>query len=200
MALVLIVFPFLHFCTWMLTTNAVDAYTDPLTRLTNRPGVEQYSQAMPFPSGAVAAVVIDIDDFKAVNDTYGHAVGDSVLVSIAAQLSIVATRHFGPDRSIVARTGGEEFAIIGDATGAADLAEAVRQAVHDNTQPQVTASVGVATAPIGATGGITALLRVADAAMYSAKRGGGDSVAQAPQPTGRSESRALRNPSPHPRY
>lgn len=122
----------------------------------------------------VAMLNIDLDDFKQVNDLYGHAVGDELLIGVANRLA-----EAGGPNSIAARFGGDEFAVL--LTGLDDLSEAERIAerVYQHliepmrllaaTVP-VGASIGVATADPTLTAGD--LLRCADVAMYSAKARG----------------------------
>ena len=122
-----------------------------------------------------AVVMVDIDHFKQVNDTYGHQVGDAVLVELAGRLS-AATREV----DLVARYGGEEFVLLlprTALTGAAKLAEKVRSAVaaepvrFDDRDLSVTVSCGVAAHPDhGAT--VRELVAASDAALYRAKAGG----------------------------
>jgi diguanylate cyclase (GGDEF)-like protein len=126
----------------------------------------------------LAVVVLDVDRFKAVNDTHGHAVGDVVLREIAARAA-AAVR--GGD--LVARVGGEEFALLlhgADLPGALELAERVRAAVASTPIPSgagplaVTASLGCAVLAPGEAA--EAVLARADARLYEAKRGGRDRV------------------------
>ena len=153
----------------------------------------------------MSMLIADLDHFKEVNDQYGHAVGDEVLIEVAARLRD-ATRV--PD--VVARYGGEEFVVLlpgTDAEGAAATAERIRAAVAGvpiatsalgpdghPLELRVTCSVGVATYPSDGTA-VAALLRNADAAMYTAKRGGRNRVeiaagqtAPAPRSRGRKPS------------
>jgi diguanylate cyclase (GGDEF)-like protein/PAS domain S-box-containing protein len=125
-------------------------------------------------SESVAVMFLDLDDFKKVNDSLGHAAGDSLLREVTARL-LSATR--GCDT--VARLGGDEFAILlsdvqvqGDATIVARRAlQSLAQPIDlDGTQVLVTASVGIALAISG--DGPDELLRNADVAMYSAKQNG----------------------------
>ncbi|MEP6978651.1 MAG: GGDEF domain-containing protein [Thermoleophilia bacterium] len=152
------------------------ALTDPLTGLGNhrhfherlRREVEKAER-----KGAPLTVcLLDIDDFKLVNDRWGHPVGDRVLAEIATQL-----RRDGE----AFRLGGDEFALLlaGHDVGAArEVAEAIRRRIetHDlDRAGSVTASAGLATFPEdGSTGG--ELIRLADSALYSAKDQGKNRV------------------------
>jgi diguanylate cyclase len=149
---------------------------DGLTRLANRTAfTEAVEQALAEKEAApeLAVLLIDLDDFKTVNDTLGHGVGDALLVNVADRLR-AAVR--APD--LVARLGGDEFAILlhaVTATGAGALAERllgdIAQPVHiDDHTLVVRASIGVA--PAGPADGLEGLLRNADIAMYEAKDGG----------------------------
>ena len=164
------------------------AHHDSLTRLLNRAAFEarlaDLIAASSAPDGArgrmpAALLFIDLDRFKAVNDSAGHAAGDSVLKAVAAML-LVQVR--GTDS--VARLGGDEFAVLLEDCKAADavfLAEKIRTAaeligVDEGGQRLcIGASVGVTVVP--ATGASVAdLLACADAACYAAKRAGRNSV------------------------
>ncbi|WP_354700024.1 hypothetical protein DSM112329_00285 [Paraconexibacter sp. AEG42_29] len=126
----------------------------------------------------VGLIVIDLDDFKAVNDTHGHPVGDQVLVEVAVSL-----RDAVRSTDTVVRWGGEEFAVVlphTDLRGAAVVAETVRAAVggtrvplRDGGELRVTASVGVAAAP-DCAGDPDGLYAIADQALYVAKQRGKD--------------------------
>ncbi|WP_406699983.1 diguanylate cyclase [Singulisphaera sp. Ch08] len=123
----------------------------------------------------LSLVMIDVDHFKSLNDSFGHPAGDSVLATLAGIL-----RSETRDHDIVARYGGEEFAILLPATAAAEaslLAERLRSLTTSYPWPQrpITVSVGVAT-----TGGDLAtwseLLEAADRALYHSKRSGRDRI------------------------
>jgi len=136
-------------------------------------------------------VMLDIDDFKQVNDRYGHQQGDEVLAAIASVL-----RDHSRDIDEPARYGGEELAVVlpqTDSVGAVLLAERMREAVERLRVPAVagegslaiTASFGVASIP-DAANGKAGLIAAADAALYRAKRSGKNRVerAQAVQAAG----------------
>lgn len=123
-------------------------------------------------------VIIDMDKFKSVNDTYGHVVGDKVLVHLVEVLNANKRKT-----DILGRWGGEEFLVICPETpqaGAAELAEALRAAVEGSLFPEVgpkTISVGVAA--LNGSESLEELIGRADAALYSAKNGGRNKVVEA---------------------
>jgi diguanylate cyclase (GGDEF)-like protein len=157
--------------------NAHAAAHDPLTGLANRRELLDQADAAfgtRNDAGMLALLLIDLNHFKEVNDTLGHAAGDKVLCEVALRLE-AASR---PD-DLVARLGGDEFAVL--LTGlptpaiATHRAEALLAALDrtievDGMQLTVEACGGIALAP--GTGGVTELLRRADVAMYQAKRSG----------------------------
>jgi len=119
----------------------------------------------------LSLIVVDVDRFKTVNDMFGHDAGDETLRRVAQVLQRGARRH-----DLVARPGGEEFAVMCPDTGrqgAEALAERLREALEMESWParSVTASFGVATAAGGAADA-GRLRREADRAMYAAKAGG----------------------------
>ncbi len=130
----------------------------------------------------LSLIVTDIDHFKSVNDTYGHATGDVVIKELGAILT-----RMKRETDIVARFGGEEFCILCEETdteGAVLLAERVREEVKGTIfqselgELSVTASLGVATFPDHASAS-TVLFEESDKALYAAKHGGRDQVCAA---------------------
>jgi diguanylate cyclase (GGDEF)-like protein len=125
----------------------------------------------------LAAVLLDLDHFKAFNDRNGHLAGDEALAKLGAILRQAVRRD-----DTVFRYGGEEFLILipgGDRESAAALAERVRLAVQDDATGGpwgLTVSAGVAVADRFSAGSPLGLLRRADAALYQAKRGGRNRV------------------------
>jgi diguanylate cyclase (GGDEF)-like protein len=130
--------------------------------------------------------MVDLDNFKRLNDEYGHQQGDEVLASVAGVLG-----DFSRDIDAPTRYGGEEVAVIlpqTDAEGAWRLAERIREAVEALRIPRVgesgalniTASFGVAAMPESAADK-EGLVAAADAALYRAKRGGKNRV-EGPEP------------------
>ncbi|MGK5737743.1 putative bifunctional diguanylate cyclase/phosphodiesterase [Micromonospora sp. URMC 103] len=157
--------------------HAHAASHDALTGLANRrhlldEGTEQLSAR--HADGVTALVLIDLNHFKEINDTLGHAAGDQVLVGVAERL-----REAAQPTDLVARLGGDEFAVLlrnlPAPAVAAHRAEGLLAALHepfdlDGLRISVEASGGIAAAP--ASGGMPELLRRADVAMYQAKRAG----------------------------
>jgi len=129
----------------------------------------------------LSLVFFDLDNFKQINDRYGHPVGDKVLSEIGCLL-----KHIARESDIAARYGGEEFAVILPNTGrhgALDVAQrihiAVRNHVFSNlSQERITISVGVATFDNNNMASFSELVQLADAEIYSAKRLGKDRVCQ----------------------
>ena len=159
------------------------ASTDGLTDLANRRHFEEalaaeISRAERF-GGTIALVLADLDDFKQVNDQYGHQTGDDVLRAFADIL-----RETVRDIDMAARYGGEEFAVLlpqTDLDGAERLAERLRETMSErrlmldpSTSFSVTASFGVAAFPNAATP--AALFAAADEALYRAKSEGKNRV------------------------
>lgn len=152
--------------------------TDPLTGTMNRRGLDAALEEMTDAEQSVAVVMIDVDHFKAVNDRFGHAVGDEVLKAIAELIMTQARRE-----DVVARLGGEEFVLVLPETGleaAGQFAERLRRAVAQTvfeTVGSVTVSLGVACYPEHGND-LYEALALADAALYRAKADGRNRVHQ----------------------
>lgn len=159
------------------------ARVDALTGLQNRRSLDEAlrqeflrSQRYQAP---VALAMVDVDFFKKVNDTYGHAIGDRALQTVAEALRVTSRVQ-----DVVARFGGEEFAIVmphTDLQGAAFAAERHRAAVArapavEDGPEHLTVSVGVAHYPRADVPDVGAWLARADAALYRAKQAGRNQV------------------------
>ncbi len=169
---------------WLLEQVQHLAATDGLTGLANRSTFQRTlglevarSQRTGEP---VSLLLLDLDHFKHLNDTWGHQTGDEVLRRVAAVLD-ESCRGF----DLPARYGGEEFAVVLPSTSldqAVSVAERLREMMAGALiEPSVTISVGVATVPHTATSAED-LVRAADEALYASKRGGRDRVSAAPNP------------------
>ena len=158
---------------------------DPLTGLYNRrymeDALERYLSMAERSDTATSVVMIDLDQFKLLNDTHGHAKGDAVLRDVAVQL-VGALRP----SDVVSRYGGEELLVIMPGCGLDDAmmkAEMLRArieslgAVHGAA---VSASLGVACVP-ETSNGVVDVVAMADTALYAAKRGGRNRVVAAPR-------------------
>ncbi|HEU4905903.1 MAG TPA: GGDEF domain-containing protein, partial [Solirubrobacterales bacterium] len=160
----------------------LQASQDPLTGLKNRRRFEEDLRgelARSRRERTIGAVMmLDLDNFKQVNDTLGHPVGDRTISEIAA---VLTARMRATD--VVARLGGDEFAIVlprCDLDEAEEIAEAIAKAIRLHTlpgeaAPPITASIGIA-AFGPQSEGYDAVLSAADNAMYEAKRAGRDHV------------------------
>lgn len=158
------------------------ATTDALTGAANRLAFDEAARreterARRFGT-PLSVVLLDLDHFKEVNDSHGHAFGDAVLAEVAARL-----RGGLRDSDVLGRVGGEEFALLlpmTDAPAALETAERLRRAlraeavVHGGSAAVVTASFGVA--PVDPASGFEAAREAADRALYEAKRRGRDRV------------------------
>ena len=156
------------------------AVTDGLTGISNRPNMEQalqneFERSMRY-GAPLSVVLLDVDHFKGVNDTYGHQKGDEILVAIASLLKKVCRAN-----DIAARYGGEEFLMIlpqSNAQGAFKIAERVREEMMklsftgNETNFSVTTSCGVAELDRDFIKNTDQLVAMADQALYEAKNSG----------------------------
>ncbi|MET0549560.1 MAG: GGDEF domain-containing protein [Xanthomonas sp.] len=175
---------------WMLTRemNAElirHASQDPLTGVTNRRVMWERGEAATLDAArkraSIAVLMIDVDHFKAINDRFGHAIGDQVLVAIAQTLA----QHIRTPE-LLARIGGEEFMVLmphGDEAGVRDLAERLRRRIAQqqiDAAPEAplvcTVSIGYCLSP-GAQAPWQTMVLAADQALYAAKRAGRNRVA-----------------------
>jgi diguanylate cyclase (GGDEF)-like protein len=160
------------------------ATIDSLTQVANRRAVEtrlvhEFQRAKRY-KHPLTCILLDIDHFKKVNDTYGHPVGDKVLIEVAAALR-EATRN----TDLVSRFGGEEFLVLAPETAAAAggfVADRIRESIayrtsqkSDQGLPAVTASLGVASTEL-TVANETELVARADQALYRAKHEGRNRV------------------------
>src|SRR5215212_6355811 len=168
-----------------LDTCEEEAFTGHLTGLANRRRFErqlerEVSRTLRY-SRPFCLLILDIDNFKEVNDTYGHDAGDEAIRRLALTLQ-AGTRGI----DLAARVGGEEFAVIlpeTDFEGGVDVAERLRETIKQTEVPvvgHITTSFGVAEFPLSASSA-RELMLVADAALYEAKRNGRDRVERGAQ-------------------
>lgn len=154
---------------------------DALTGVLNRSAVIELT-AKTLRTSNAAMVVLDIDEFKKVNDDYGHPTGDAVILGVVDCL-----RRIVGEAGFIGRVGGEEFTVLlprADFASAADLTERMRRSIGDSlVVPQVdrriTASFGVSVNVAGTS--FDTAYGLADAALYRAKRGGRNRVEFAEQ-------------------
>ena len=163
--------------TGLVASLAEAAETDPLTELLNRRGfgkrLELELDRARRHGAEVSLISGDLDNFKRVNDSFGHQAGDDALVEVSALL-----RRYARRSEAIARIGGEEFALLVDGTGADALviAERLRERVSaalSERYPSLTISFGIATYPDDGQSA-ERLLRSADEALYAAKALGRD--------------------------
>ena len=177
------------------------ALIDSLTGVPNRRAFEAEARRMLLRAArdgtSTALLLLDLDHFKSINDTWGHAVGDRALQSFA---KTVAEQLRGGD--VLARLGGEEFAVAlasNRVDQAAILAERVRRAVAGMPIPvsenSISMTVSIGVAAVRGAAGLDALLAQADAALYRAKAGGRNRVELAAIPTIEAEGLSLPLPA-----
>ena len=160
---------------WLPGGRGHAATHDALTGLGNRRYLEEHATNLMLEPGLHAVALFDLNRFKHINDTLGHAAGDRLLVEIAGRLSRSVT---GSD--VVVRIGGDEFTVVfANLSAAAEGVRRIEMLLHaalnepillDGVPIAVEAAAGIAMGP--AAGGLAELLRRADVAMYQAKRQG----------------------------
>jgi diguanylate cyclase (GGDEF)-like protein/PAS domain S-box-containing protein len=164
--------------------------TDPLTQLPNRRAFDEAMNRQIMASLAsgqqAALLLIDVDNFKRYNDTYGHEAGDRCLAGIG----VAMRRALGRDSDFLARWGGEEFVVLLSATRAqgaqkvaADILRAVRslQITHEAcARGHVTVSIGIAPLDDNALEDASSWIQKADRALYESKRLGKDQARMTP--------------------
>ncbi|OYD70194.1 GGDEF domain-containing protein [Rhodococcus sp. OK302] len=168
----------------LLSNDAQSSELDPLTDLLNRRGLTRRTSELvrskSRPGQSLLVVVIDIDRFKHFNDTYGHDVGDRVILRTANRL----TEWARPDAA-VARVGGDEFVVVQIMPLAAvgELLSRIHGVMNGSlVEPRSTTSIGIAihnglwSDTDAMDAGVDELHRLADSAMYESKRLGGDRV------------------------
>ena len=163
------------------------AIVDPSSGLFNRPyfqsRLQEELQRSTRQNTPVSLLMLDIDSFKNINDTFGHLAGDTVIKDVADILKS-SVRVF----DVCARYGGEEFAVVmpgSSLDSAAAIAERIRQRIHSYhstdralSSLRVTVSIGVAES--GPLGSVREVIERADSALYAAKRGGKNRVSTSP--------------------
>lgn len=137
--------------------------TDPLTGLANRHGLELGFETLSR-AQQLTVLALDVDDFKHINDSYGHAAGDEALIRLAAALRSVA----GPD-SLVCRTGGDEFVVLAPSVRPSALTGPLKRAAAQPPLP-LSISIGSAVAAPYRLRSLWQLVDAADAALIRAKR------------------------------
>ncbi|MGX9920835.1 GGDEF domain-containing protein [Streptomyces sp. NPDC002248] len=152
-----------------LIRSLATARRDPLTNLPTRAAFTARASRLLAKSPNTVVLLVDLDDFKAINDTYGHDAGDAVLTATAQRLALWAGPH-----GIAARLGGDEFAAaipdLARTPGPRALGWALNQSVtHHGTRLPVGASAGFCHRHDLTTPDLSAALTHADAAMYAAK-------------------------------
>jgi diguanylate cyclase (GGDEF)-like protein len=170
----------------------IRARTDDLTGLLNHGTFQEWLERSVHENTTFSLIMLDLDDFRNVNNELGHQAGDTLLRRIAGVLV-----HAGRDSDLVFRYGGDEFTFLlpnTDESGALHVAERARAAVAA-VDGVVSASVGVATFPQDGANAIDVLL-AADRACYVAKRGGRDRIATAAEGLALAAEVSLQPPTP----
>ena len=179
----------------------VRARTDDLTGLLNQGSLREWLAATTATGGTFSLVVLDLDEFKAINDAFGHQASDRLLNELGRAVMAAAR-----ESDVVFRYGGDEFAVLLPGTDAADamrVAQRIHKAVRGlagvGAMPahgiEITASIGVATFPDDGGTGVDLLL-AADRACFVAKRGGRDRIADAAEGLALAAEFSRQDPTP----
>ena len=152
------------------------AQTDPLTKLLNfQATMDAINDSLSQNEKSYALFFIDLDNFKQINDTYGHPVGDQVLQNISGSLKAVSYEN-----DIVGRVGGDEFVFFTEVNGTQSVVEVIAQKIcyainavkiHDSSTDRLSGSVGIAVSPADGLDYYT-MVKKADTAAYKAKKNG----------------------------
>lgn len=172
-----------------LDEASTEANTDGLTGINNRKAFDQAAKEqarLAAASGdALALIMLDIDHFKKINDTYGHSVGDFAIKELAAMLK----KHFQGDNDFIARVGGEEFAIIIPGCHvdvamkkAGDLLRNVAKEIYLVEDHQIRFTISLGVAQLGYGEDVEAWIKRADLALYNSKNTGRNRASAAPPP------------------
>ena len=162
------------------TDARTEATRDPLTGIANRRYLFEVGERMVADEPSMALVVLDVDQFKQINDRFGHHVGDDVLKMVVERFRFAVR-----EGDLLARLAGAEFVAVlpgADESAALRVAKRLRHALIDapfvirNRRVQVTCSIGVAVRGPDHVD-LTELIDTADRRMYRAKRGGRDQIA-----------------------
>ena len=160
------------------------AFTDTLTGLKNRRALDHVLARLRMDGISFGLVHLDLDYFKQVNDTYGHAAGDEVLQAVA-RILVQETR----EKDIVARVGGDEFIIIfqklADPKILCEIGERIIRCLeipisYDEARLQISGSIGITTSETNPFGAVEEILEAADLALYASKRAGRSRATVAP--------------------
>lgn len=154
--------------------NQLASLKDPLTDLWNRRRLDLFaSQTIPLldrMGGELSIILLDIDNFKMINDTEGHDRGDRILISISDYL-----KNHSRESDLVIRYGGEEFLVVMPATSL-DYSEAIAKRINNEIREHCGVTVSIGVSSYHARMGIDRLIKNADKALYQAKRSGKDQV------------------------
>ena len=162
------------------TGNAVDdyiegTYLDAMTRVMNKKGITEYAESKVASGAKVAVIMMDIDNFKNVNDTYGHPFGDTVITAVADIIKKVIGEH-----GVAGRVGGDEFLVILDNQGDELMLRNYLRGIKMNVNAlflekvgdnKISCSIGVSRSPLDSAD-FKELYQIADKALYLAKQKG----------------------------